>query len=236
MEISLELIDQLKARANISYRRAKELLEETGGDLIKALINLEESSTDTGRAYLKQGQFLISRTLRAAGKLHQKKVRVQLQEKTVAEIPVTAGALAAALFPKLAASGVIALLAAHGSMEINEKMVSSPVEEKDTPWGRGGWPMSHPPLPHTVFYISRNRVVECSIYYLPGKYGCGMPHPLFLPVSPAEGDKYPPPLSTLWGRVRGRHIRRMKKPGSVFRAAYFKRDPGNRFKAEVQRL
>lgn len=133
MEISLELIDQLKARANISYRRAKELLEETGGDLIKALINLEESSTDTGREYLKQGQFLISRTLRAAGKLHQKKVRVKLQEKTVAEIPVTAGALAAALFPKLAALGVIALLAAHGSMEINEKMVSSPVEEKDTP-------------------------------------------------------------------------------------------------------
>jgi len=57
MEISLELIDQLKARANISYRRAKELLEETGGDLIKALINLEESSTDTGREHLKQGQF-----------------------------------------------------------------------------------------------------------------------------------------------------------------------------------
>ncbi|MBS3942672.1 MAG: DUF4342 domain-containing protein [Dethiobacter sp.] len=133
MEISLELIDQLKARANISYRRAKELLEETGGDLIKALINLEESSTDTAREFFEKKQYLLSRALWAAGQLHQKKVRVKLREKTVAEIPVTAGALAAAFFPKLAALGVIALLAAHGSMEVNAKMISSPAEEQDTP-------------------------------------------------------------------------------------------------------
>jgi len=42
MSISLELIEKLKERANVSYAEAKEALEKCNGDLLDALINLEK--------------------------------------------------------------------------------------------------------------------------------------------------------------------------------------------------
>lgn len=44
MSISLEKIDLLKERANVSYTEAKEALERTNGDLVEALILLEKES------------------------------------------------------------------------------------------------------------------------------------------------------------------------------------------------
>jgi hypothetical protein len=129
MQISLEAIDQLRVRANISYREAKELLEKTGGDLIEALVYLEENSSHMMHSVSEKGKDVIRQARRVAGALHQKKVKVKLKDKTVAEIPVTIGALGTALFPKLAALGVIGLLVSHGSIEVNGQAVS--VSEED---------------------------------------------------------------------------------------------------------
>ncbi len=121
MKISLEAIDQLRMRANISYREAKELLEETGGDLIEALVYLEENSKDALRSFSEKGKDFLSQARRVAGELHRQKVKVKLKGKTLAEIPVTVGAIGTALFPKLAALGVIGLMVAHGSIEVNDQ-------------------------------------------------------------------------------------------------------------------
>ena len=43
MSLSLEKIDLLMERANVSYKEAKETLEETDGDLLEALIRLEKA-------------------------------------------------------------------------------------------------------------------------------------------------------------------------------------------------
>lgn len=42
MSISLELIEKLKERANVTYTEAKEALEKCQGDLLEALIYLEK--------------------------------------------------------------------------------------------------------------------------------------------------------------------------------------------------
>lgn len=42
MEITLEQVEQLKAKANVSYAQAKQALEYSGGNLLDALIYLEE--------------------------------------------------------------------------------------------------------------------------------------------------------------------------------------------------
>ncbi len=41
MGITIELIDELRRRANVSYESAKEALERSNGDLLEALIYLE---------------------------------------------------------------------------------------------------------------------------------------------------------------------------------------------------
>lgn len=44
MSVSLEKIDMLMERANISYKEAKEALEAHNGDMVEALISLEASN------------------------------------------------------------------------------------------------------------------------------------------------------------------------------------------------
>ena len=45
MEITLELVERLKEKANVSYAQAKEALEYIGGNLLDALIYREEKGT-----------------------------------------------------------------------------------------------------------------------------------------------------------------------------------------------
>jgi len=54
MEITLEMVERLKEKADVSYRQAKEALEYSGGNLLDALIYLEEKGSiprDAGAYY-----------------------------------------------------------------------------------------------------------------------------------------------------------------------------------------
>ena len=54
MEITLEMVERLKGKANVSYKQAKEALEYSGGNLLDALIYLEEKESiprDAGAYY-----------------------------------------------------------------------------------------------------------------------------------------------------------------------------------------
>ncbi|WP_369702635.1 UBA domain-containing protein [Clostridium moutaii] len=44
MTISIEQIDSLRKRANVNYKKAKEELEKCNGDLVEALLYLEEQN------------------------------------------------------------------------------------------------------------------------------------------------------------------------------------------------
>ena len=45
MEITLEMVERLKEKANVTYAQAKEALEYSGGNLLDALIYLEEKGS-----------------------------------------------------------------------------------------------------------------------------------------------------------------------------------------------
>ena len=42
MDITLEKIDEIRERTGLNYKEAKDLLEEAEGDVVQALIILEE--------------------------------------------------------------------------------------------------------------------------------------------------------------------------------------------------
>lgn len=118
MGISLEDIDQLRERAGITYSKAKEVLESVEGDLLKALIHLEENIEKPLDKYSKHGRDYYRRSQRLLSKLHQTRVKIKVKEDTVVELPVTIGAGIAAFFPKLAALGLLGMIVARGSLEI----------------------------------------------------------------------------------------------------------------------
>lgn len=120
----LEKVERLRARANVSYEEAKKALEESGGDLLEAMVYLEkqgkvkqpgqtsystqyEESVDFGEAAKKdKGTSGLRDTLnrffgwcgRVIEKGNQTYFKVDREEKNVIRIPVTVFVLLAVLF------------------------------------------------------------------------------------------------------------------------------------------
>ncbi|MDW7675349.1 MAG: DUF4342 domain-containing protein [Bacillota bacterium] len=87
--ISLEKIDILRERLGISYSTAKEALEKTNGDVIEALVFLEEEQVKANDISHK----VLGRIRGVLTKGNATRVRIKRDGKTVAEIPATVGAI-----------------------------------------------------------------------------------------------------------------------------------------------
>lgn len=111
----LEKIDIIRERLGVSYKEAKDALDQADGDVVKALIILEQGNKrwddkldDTGRKIAEYIKDLIK-------KGNVTKVRLKKGEKVVLEIPATIGALGvggALISTPLAIIGVVGTVAA----------------------------------------------------------------------------------------------------------------------------
>ncbi|TYP53273.1 DUF4342 domain-containing protein [Thermosediminibacter litoriperuensis] len=123
MEIDLEKIDILRERTGCTYRRAKEALEAAGGDVVKALIILEEDEKegfklgDLGT----RGSMLLEKIKELIRKGNVTRLRIKHGDRVLLEIPVTVGAIGAILAPYLAAIGVIAALVTRCTIQIEKE-------------------------------------------------------------------------------------------------------------------
>lgn len=130
MQINIEDIDRLRRRAGVSYRRAKEILEQAGGNLLEALIYLEENPENLFEGFSERGRDLAGRTCRLFSHLHRTKVKVRVKDKTLLELPVTVGAAGTLLFPRVAALGLVGMMLSRGSLEFEG---APPAPGNDTP-------------------------------------------------------------------------------------------------------
>ncbi|MCR1974403.1 DUF4342 domain-containing protein [Clostridium sporogenes] len=112
MNVSLEQIDLLRKRANVSYEEAKEVLEKFDGDIIEALVYLEKNKK-VNEDFCCESKFFnkIKMLIRKGNKT---KVVVRKKEETVLKVPVNVIILCAALaFPVTIAATIIALVTKH---------------------------------------------------------------------------------------------------------------------------
>lgn len=120
----LAKIDLLRERLGVTYKEAKEALDQTGGDVVQALINLEQSNKKWDNQLDQKGRELVEYIKTLIKKGNVTKVRLKKQDKVVLEIPATVGAIGvggAIFYPLLAVIGVVgtvAALVAHYSLEI----------------------------------------------------------------------------------------------------------------------
>ncbi len=116
MDISIEKIDLIRERTGMSYAEAREVLEEAGGDVVEALVSLEEEGQNGGtRGLLSREIFTpVKKVFRQSNRT---RISVRNKDGTLLELPVTVG-LAGALFaPRITALGTMALLMASYSLE-----------------------------------------------------------------------------------------------------------------------
>ncbi|ADG83520.1 DUF4342 domain-containing protein [Thermincola potens] len=119
MSVSLEQIDMLKERANISYAEAKEALEKCNNDIVEALIALEKENkvkaykvekVESESKYWTAAKKLLKATGKLIKKGNETKFVVKKAEKTVVDLPVNAVVLTTVIAPPIAVLGVAGAL------------------------------------------------------------------------------------------------------------------------------
>jgi len=131
MEINLQQIDLIRERTGLNYAEARELLEEANGDVVEALVILDEEDREgeirLGRGFelnrerMKEmvSDNLLSPVKKVLSQGSRTRIRISNQEGTLLEFPATLGIAGALLAPRATALSAMALLMANYSMEVD---------------------------------------------------------------------------------------------------------------------
>ncbi len=110
MEITLEAVDQIKERTGVSYAEAKEALIKSEGNVVDAIIALEEASKSEDRA-----EAIIEKIKQAFKAGNLTKIQMKKDDKVILTIPVNVGIVGGVVGASLAPWAIIpAALAAYG--------------------------------------------------------------------------------------------------------------------------
>jgi DNA-binding transcriptional MerR regulator len=93
MEDYLRKIDILRDRVGVSYREAQEALEHQNGDVVKALVELEEKTMQWNQKLAHTSQGLMGSVRKYIHKGNETKIKVKKGDETLFEFPATVGAL-----------------------------------------------------------------------------------------------------------------------------------------------
>jgi len=124
MEITLENIDKIRERTGVSYKEAKEILEKHNGDVLEALIEIEERE-ERKNAWSEnlssKGEAILDSLKDVLRKGNVTKIVVRKDGETIVNLPITAGAIGAVLAWPAAALGLTAAVIAKCDIEITKE-------------------------------------------------------------------------------------------------------------------
>lgn len=130
MTSELEKIDLIRARLGVGYKEAREALDEAGGDVVQALVNLEERGRSLGERLQSRGQEMLGQFKGLLQKGQEYRIKVKQGDRTVFEFPASVGALGVV---GALASSEIALLGALGTMAAMSKKYTLEFERRPGP-------------------------------------------------------------------------------------------------------
>jgi len=124
---NLEKIDMIRERMGVSYESAHQALQECDGDVVAALIKLEKDGAAQNQKGFKsdvfhvKGQDLINKIKEVVKEGNVNKIVVKNDDKTLVEIPVTAGVVSLVLFPYLTLLAGATAMYKDYTLEIDKK-------------------------------------------------------------------------------------------------------------------
>jgi hypothetical protein len=133
-EITLEKIDLLRERSGVSYREARDVLEQVSGDVIQALVELEDrkKSKWTEEFSLRSGE-VVDRVKELIRDGNVTKIRIKHDDRVLVDIPVTLGAIGAVVLPQLAALGVLVAVFKRCTIEVVRSDDATETVEESAP-------------------------------------------------------------------------------------------------------
>lgn len=131
-EITLEKLDILRERTGVTYSEAKSALERHGGNVIEALIDLEDvKKSSWTEEFSVRSSEVVEKVKEFIREGNVTMIRVKHEGKTLAEIPVTFGAIGAVVLPQLAALGVLVAVFKRCTIEVVRKDEAASSERSD---------------------------------------------------------------------------------------------------------
>ncbi len=123
MRITLEMVDEIINRTGVTYKEAKEALEKNEGDLLKAIVYLEELENGPAKAESKNmsGQEIVEKLKAWVNEGFINQITIVKNGKTVVDIPIMAGAIGAVIFTIPTVAAIIAAVATGCEIKIVKK-------------------------------------------------------------------------------------------------------------------
>lgn len=132
MDITLEKVDELRKRTGVSYGNAKSALEKTNGNVLDALIYIEElkkqENLDSEEVNSKEEKLSSSEFKEMISSLIKKgnvtRIKIKKDDKVLADIPANAGVAAtviAVVLPQVLAVALITAVVVKLTIEIEKE-------------------------------------------------------------------------------------------------------------------
>ncbi|OJV64549.1 MAG: hypothetical protein BGO41_13150 [Clostridiales bacterium 38-18] len=117
MRITLEMVDEVISRTGATYKEAKEALELYEGDVLQAIVYLEEKTAPRRSP----GQDTIEKLKALVNEGLVSQIIIQKNGKTILDLPIVAGAISAVIFTVPTVAGIIAAIATGCEIKIIKK-------------------------------------------------------------------------------------------------------------------
>ena len=112
-KITIEQIDAVKARANVGYKEAKEVLEKFDGDVVEAILYLEDQSKIKSDVKIANTTY-FKKVKNLVYKLNRTHVEIYKKERTVLRIPMSLGIVFSIIGLPIVITGlVVSILTGH---------------------------------------------------------------------------------------------------------------------------
>ena len=118
---TLQKIDDILKRTDTDYSTAKQALEDANGDVLEAIILIENQyKNQYNQSNTKKGEQILNQLKDILAKGNATKLTVKKNNETIINLPITAGLIGALYAPFLSAAGITAALLTQCSVEITQ--------------------------------------------------------------------------------------------------------------------
>lgn len=118
---TLQKIDDILKRTDTDYSTAKQALEDANGDVLEAIILIENQyNNQYAQSNTNKGEQIMNQLKDILAKGNATKITIKKNNETIVNLPVTAGLIGAMLAPFLSAAGITAALLTQCSVEITQ--------------------------------------------------------------------------------------------------------------------
>lgn len=122
MAFTIDNVDEVIQRTGVTYKEAKEALEATEGNVLEAVIRIEEEKgKSSGETAKEKGNEIVEKLKELVKKGNVTRILLKKEERMILDIPVTAGAIGAVVFTPAIIAAIIVSLATGCKIEIQKQ-------------------------------------------------------------------------------------------------------------------